>query len=107
MPAPSTVENKETMREWASANGKAIRQRIAHQETTMAKAGTLPESFYHQESKPADASEDIECNSDDSGNNENKNLEYDTDNSLEDCLENCDEDFETSKEGTFFVGKIR
>ena len=45
-PAKMTVENKETMREWASANGKAVRQRTVRQETTVAKAGTLPGSYY-------------------------------------------------------------
>ena len=41
-PAKMTAENKETMREWTFVNGKAVRQRTVHQETTMAKAGTLP-----------------------------------------------------------------
>ena len=41
------------------------------QEATMAKAGTLPESFYHQELKPTDANEDIKCNFDDPGTNKN------------------------------------
>ena len=59
------------MQEWASVNGKAVRQRTVRQETTMAEAGTLPESFYHQKLKITDANEDIECNSDDPGNNEN------------------------------------
>ena len=51
-PLPSnkmSLENKEKMREWTSANGRAVRQRTVRQETTMAKAGTLPESCYHQE----------------------------------------------------------
>ena len=83
--AKMTAENKETMREWASVNRKALRKRTEHQETTMAKAGTLPESCYHQELKHTDANEGNECNSDDPGNNENENLEYETDDSLEDC----------------------
>ena len=90
-PAKMTAENKKTMQEWASVNGKAVRQRTVRQETTMVKAGTLPETFYHQELKTIDANEDIECNSDDPGNNENEYLEYDTDDSLEDCLDNFDE----------------
>ena len=94
-------ENKETMQQCASANGKAVRQRTVRQETTMAKAGTLTESCYHQELKPTD----IECNSDDPGNNENENLEYDTDDSLEGCLEKFDEEVEISKETTFFAGR--
>ena len=83
--AKMTAENKETMREWASVNRKALRKRTEHQETTMAKAGTLPESWYDQELKHTDANEGNECNSDDPGNNENENLEYETDDSLEDC----------------------
>ena len=63
-----TTENKQTMREWASINGKAVRRRTVRQGTTMAKAGTLPEPCYHQELKPTDANEDIECNTDDPGN---------------------------------------
>ena len=62
-------------------------------------------SFYHQELKPTDANEDIECNSDDPGNNENENLEYDTDDSLEECLDNFDKEVEISKEATFLVGR--
>ena len=95
------AKNKETMRQWASVNGKAVRQRTVRQETTMAKAGTLTESCYHQQLKP----ENIECNSDDPGNNENENLAYDTDNSLEGCLENFDEEVKISKETTFFAGR--
>lgn len=37
-------ENIEIMREWASVNGAIVRQRTVRQETTMAKAGTLPHS---------------------------------------------------------------
>ena len=93
------------MREWGYVNGKALRQRTVRQETTMAKAGTLPESFYQQELKTTDANEDIEYNSDDPGNNENENLEYDTDDSLENCLDNFNEEVEISKEATFLVGR--
>ena len=95
------AENKETMRQWASVNGKAARQRTVRQETTMAKAGTLTESCYPQELKL----EDIECNSDEPGNNENGNLEHDRDGSLEGCLENFDEEVEISKETTFLAGR--
>ena len=85
--------------------GKQYDKRTVHQETTMAKTGTLPESFYHQELKPTDANEDVEWNSDDLGNNENENLEYDTDDSLEDCLDNLDEEVEISKKANFLVGR--
>ena len=64
MPAPSppaktTGENKEIMREWTSVNGRAARQTTVRQEATMAKTGTLPESFYHQELKSTDANENV------------------------------------------------
>ena len=101
-PAKMIPENKETMREWASVNEKAVLQRTVRQETTMAKAGTLPELFCHQELKPTDANEDIECNSDDLGNNANENLEYDAD---EGCLDNFDEEVEISKEANFLGGQ--
>ena len=71
----------------------------------MSKASTLPESSYYQELNPAVANEDIECNSDDPGNNENENLEHDRDDSLEDCLDNFDEEVEISKEATFVVSR--
>ena len=58
-PAKMTPQNKETMPEWASANDKAVKQRI--KETTMAKTGTPRESWYHQELKPTDTNEDTEC----------------------------------------------
>ena len=95
------TENKETMRQWVSLNGKAVRQRTVREETTMAKAVTLTEFCYHQELKP----EDIEYNSDDPGNNENEKLEYDTDDGLEDCLENFEEEVDISKEITFLAGR--
>lgn len=39
-------EERFEMREWASMNGAVARQRSTRQETTMAKAGTLPEAAY-------------------------------------------------------------
>ena len=60
---------------------------------------------YRQELKSTDANQDTECNSDDPGKNKNENLDYDTDDTLEDCLDNFDEEVEISKEGTFLVGK--
>ena len=57
------------MQERATVNGKAVRKRTVHQETTITKAGALLESCYRQELK---SNEEIECNSDDPGNNEIK-----------------------------------
>ena len=36
------------MREWASNNGKSVRQRTVRQETTKYKAGTLPLNMYER-----------------------------------------------------------
>ena len=53
-PAKLNGEDRLTMREWSSINGAVVRQRSVRQETTMAKAGTLPEACYHEDLLPAD-----------------------------------------------------
>ena len=53
-PAKLNGEDRLTMREWSSINGAVVRQRSVRQETTMAKAGTLPEAYYHEDLLPAD-----------------------------------------------------
>ena len=100
-PARMTAESKETMRERESVNGKEA----TTPRSNYGKAGTLPESCYHQELKPTYANEDIKCNFDYPRTNKNQNLEDDTDNSLEGCLDNIDEEVEISKEETFLVGR--
>ena len=45
-------EKKREMREWASINGAVVRQRSGQQETTMARAGTMPENAYFEEMTP-------------------------------------------------------
>ncbi len=45
-------DDKELMREWASVNGAVVRQRSGRQETTMAKAGTLPEGSFNADLTP-------------------------------------------------------
>jgi hypothetical protein len=45
---------KELMVEWATTNGKAVRQRSVRQETTMFKAGTLPLNMYRSSDYPKD-----------------------------------------------------
>ena len=49
---PLTSDQKREMREWASSNGAVVRQRSCRQETTMARAGTLPENAYFEELIP-------------------------------------------------------
>ena len=51
------ADQKREMREWASVNGAVVRQRSSRQETTMARAGTLPENAYFQELRPLSAQE--------------------------------------------------
>ena len=41
------------MGEWASVNGAVVGQRSGRQETTMARAGTLPENAYYEDLVPA------------------------------------------------------
>ena len=42
------------MIEWATTNGKAVRQRSVREETTMFKAGTLPLNMYRTSDYPKD-----------------------------------------------------
>ena len=42
------------MIEWATTNGKAVRQRSVRQETTMFKAGTFPLNMYRTSDYPKD-----------------------------------------------------
>ena len=45
-------DQKCEMREWTSANGEAVCQRSCRQETTIARARTLPENAYFEELTP-------------------------------------------------------
>ena len=51
--------NCDIMRDWASAYGAAVQQRTVHQETTMAKHGTLPEYIYQRHCIRSDQSINI------------------------------------------------
>ena len=42
------------LRNWASSNGAAVRQRTVRQETTMAHHGTLPEFMYQRQCEISD-----------------------------------------------------
>ena len=42
------------MREWAHTFGAAVRQRTIRQETSMARAGTLPNFLYQREIVPGE-----------------------------------------------------
>ena len=54
MDEPSNDRERDVIVEWASSNGKAVRQRTVHQETTMFKAGTLPLNMYATSVQPKD-----------------------------------------------------
>ena len=43
------------MREWAHTFGVAVRQRTFRQETTMARAGTLPDFLYEKDIVPGES----------------------------------------------------
>jgi len=43
------------MRDWAQSFGAAVRQRSVRQETTMARAGTLPSYLYQREVQPGES----------------------------------------------------
>ena len=45
---------KDHMREWASDNGRTVRQRSVRQETTKFKTGTLPLNMYRSSYTPAE-----------------------------------------------------
>ena len=55
-------DQKREMREWASINGAVVQQRGCRQETTMARAGTLPEDAYFEELTPISSSQGINTN---------------------------------------------
>ena len=44
----------DALRDWASSYGAAVRQRTVHQETTVARRGTLPEFMYQRQSEIAE-----------------------------------------------------
>ena len=51
-PASLSKEDTCLMKEWAHAYGACVRQRTVRQETTMAKAGTLPSYLYQRQILP-------------------------------------------------------
>ncbi|XP_066920118.1 uncharacterized protein [Clytia hemisphaerica] len=82
-----TREQKREMREWASINGAVVRQRSGRQETTMARAGTLPENAYYEELRPNNNEHNSTTKSSEIGNTDeivqirNTNETVDTDDS--------------------------
>lgn len=54
-PVPMTSQCVQSMRDWAQTFGAAVRQRSVRQETTMARAGTLPSYLYQREVQPGES----------------------------------------------------
>ena len=50
-----TPQCVQVMRDWAQTFGAAVRQRSVRQETTMARAGTLPSYLYQREVPPGES----------------------------------------------------
>ena len=121
---PLTMCQKREMREWASLNGQVVRQRSGRQETTMARAGTLPENAYHQElvpitsgnqtaksakyvDRPAiDAANEVRDSDGESDNDTgDEEIRYSSDESESESDEEC-ETTSLPKEITFAVGSV-
>ena len=52
---PMTPQCVQVMRDWAQTFGAAVRQHSVRQETTMARAGTLPSYLYQREVRPGES----------------------------------------------------
>ena len=53
-PVPMAPQGVHRIRDWAQTLGAAVRQRSVKQETTMARAGTLPSYLYQREIQPGE-----------------------------------------------------
>ena len=92
------------MGDWAPVNGAKVRQCSARQGTTMARTGTLPEAFYHEELRPSATKgsngaiypkqESMESDTD----NTDEVLEYDTDLDEKEIIQN-----EIGNDATFLL----
>ena len=94
---PMAPQGIQAMRDWAQTFGAAVRQRSVRQETTMARAGTLPSYLYQKEIQPGEwvcldqsTSQDQQRNGEQEDDSEDGILEYDSPSSRE---ESGDESF--------------
>ena len=55
-------DQKHKTQEWASVNGAVVQQQSCRQETTMARAGTLPENAYFEELTPISSNQGTNTN---------------------------------------------
>ena len=56
-PAVISSQDAQLVKEWAHTFGAAVRQRTVRQETTMARAGTLPNFLYQREIVPGESAD--------------------------------------------------
>ena len=109
-------EERFEMREWASMNGAVVRQRSTRQETTVAKAGTLPEAAYWSVLQPSNSAledpfEDEEMAENGArDDNDDEGLGFDGDSNSNNESSNEEENTgiqsaEIGREATFLIGQ--
>ena len=97
-----SLDDCQNLTEFANVYGRAVRQRSVHQETTMSKAGTLPSACY-ETNLPEDSSGESQ--------DEDENIEFDTDESVEndgvedDTRTNSYDEPQLSPEALFLIGR--
>ena len=102
LPVPMAPQRVQNMRDCAQTFGAAVRQCSVRQETTMARAGTLPSYLYQREVQPGESvslecseSEEQQGNEGDETEEEDGVLEYDSPSSDQDFEEESFVDDET------------
>ena len=98
------------MRQWASTNGAVVRQRSVRQETTMAKAGTLPEPAYKLDLVPINQSfiqientSPVEKRHEDEDDIEDEMIEYESDSENDEIDNTSDGNMQNSNWWTFEI----
>ena len=111
---PMSREGKREMREWASINGAVVWQRTGRKETTMARAGTMPENAYFEELSPIkDVTHNSKKSVEENKNSEEEILTYSSDegngssseSENDESLINCPSLIQVATEATFLVGQ--
>ena len=103
-PAVISSQDAQLMKEWAHTFGAAVRQRTVRQETTMARAGTLPSFLYQREIMPGesvDLTGEVHRSEDEDG--------YETCSSAEEEMDEEDDSQSVStldREANFLLGRV-
>ena len=103
-PAVISSQDAQLMKEWAHTFGAAVRQRTVRQETTMARAGTLPSFLYQREIIPGesvDLTGEVHRSEDGDG--------YETCSSAEEEIDEVDDSQAVStldREANFLLGRV-